>query len=72
MRDCVKMVQYHDPRLPTLSILDTLGPEKVILIVKCKAFFFKWLLFSVGIFTSVQGGFHWDANNSTGLCTIHI
>ena len=30
LMDCVKMVQYHDlgPWLPTLSILDTLGPEK--------------------------------------------
>ena len=31
LRDCIKMVQYHD-RLPTLSILNTLGPEKVVLI----------------------------------------
>ena len=32
----------------------------------------KWMLFSVGVFTTVEGDSHWDENNSTGVLTIHI
>ena len=35
-------------------------------------FFPKKDAFQCGVFTRVEGGFHWDENNSTGLWTIHI
>ena len=40
------------PWLPTLSILDTLGPEKVVLIwLQAQGLFPKWLIFSVTVST---------------------
>ena len=76
LMDCVKMVQYHNLGSLT-SNFEYFGYNRpwnsgpnLILSVRT---FKKWLLFSVGVFTTIEGGFHWDEHNSmeTWSWTIH-